>query len=350
MAWIESHQSLGTHPKTRRAARLLGVSVPTLIGHLHLLWHWALDYAQDGDVSIYDPVDISEAALWDGDPALFLSALLDCGPGDSAGFFDRVDDRLVIHDWWEYAGKLLEQRAFYAERAKRKRGLYGDMDLVHAVRERDGDNCRYCDREVDWKDRKSSKGGTYDHVDPDGGNDIDNIVVACRECNSRKNRRTPEQAGMVLISRDMSARNQPEIKQRSASIPHNLNSNPYQPTVTNSNQPEENDSGVAAAVADILVAAPFVGDDVVDVERQVKRSFSLVPSFNVRDGPILAEQFVNWKGYRKKPPENWYAAWLNWLKKETNGAIPQDVRRRPVETGTTRRADYDAHVGLRSVG
>jgi hypothetical protein len=40
-----------------------------------------------------------------------------------------------------------------------------------------------------------------DHVIPrcQGGDDsTDNLVVACRPCNSRKNGRTPQQAGMVL--------------------------------------------------------------------------------------------------------------------------------------------------------
>lgn len=122
MAWIESHQSIGQHPKTRRAARRLGVSIPAMVGHLHLLWHWALDYAQDGDISPYEHADIADAAMWEGEPETFVSALIDAGPGQSAGFlaYDE-EERLVIHDWWEYAGKLIVKRQADAERKRAAR-------------------------------------------------------------------------------------------------------------------------------------------------------------------------------------------------------------------------------------
>jgi len=38
VAWIESHQTLGQHPKTRKLARLLNISAPTAVGHLQFLW------------------------------------------------------------------------------------------------------------------------------------------------------------------------------------------------------------------------------------------------------------------------------------------------------------------------
>ena len=53
MAWIESHQELANHPKTKRFKRALGISTPQAIGHLHLLWWWALDYAQDGSLAAF---------------------------------------------------------------------------------------------------------------------------------------------------------------------------------------------------------------------------------------------------------------------------------------------------------
>lgn len=80
----------------------------------------------------------------------------------------------------------------------RKHALHRDKQLVRAIRARDGDQCRYCGATVDWTDRRSSKGGTYDHVDPAGENSMNNVVVACRGCNAVKGKRTPEQAGFVL--------------------------------------------------------------------------------------------------------------------------------------------------------
>lgn len=99
MAWIESHQELWRHPKTKKLARLLGVSVPTVVGHLHGIWYWALDFAQDGDLHQYDPEEIADAALWEGDPGQFIEALV------AAGYLDQTDDGLSLHDWYDYAGR-----------------------------------------------------------------------------------------------------------------------------------------------------------------------------------------------------------------------------------------------------
>lgn len=72
-------------------------------------------------------------------------------------------------------------------------------DLKAAVRARDEDHCRYCDRECLFTDRVSDAGLTFDHVDPWLADGVNNLVVACRGCNNRKNKRTPEQAGMLLL-------------------------------------------------------------------------------------------------------------------------------------------------------
>ena len=104
MAWIESHQAVGRHPKTKKLARLLGVSLPAAVGHLHYLWWWALDFAQDGVLDKFDAEDIADAMQWDGDADQLVEALL------ASSFIDHTDEGLVIHDWAEYAGKLLERR------------------------------------------------------------------------------------------------------------------------------------------------------------------------------------------------------------------------------------------------
>lgn len=112
MAWIESHQAVGGHPKTKKLARLLGVSLPAAVGHLHYLWWWALDFAQDGNLSKYDAYDIKDATHWEGDETTMLDALVE------TGFIDETDEGLFLHDWEEYAGKLLERRA--KDRARKR--------------------------------------------------------------------------------------------------------------------------------------------------------------------------------------------------------------------------------------
>lgn len=199
MAWIESNKELAIHPKTKRAAKLLGVSIPTMLGHLHLLWYWCMDYAQDGDLTDFEADEIADACMWEGEPDDLINALVNCGPGKRKGFLEKDDDALLVHDWMDYAGKFMEQVQQQKERSKRKRELYGDEQLTHSVRKRDGDYCRYCGKKVNWKDRKSADGGTYDQVDPEGPNSKENVVVACRGCVSEKQKRTPEQANMPLL-------------------------------------------------------------------------------------------------------------------------------------------------------
>ena len=68
-AWIESHQTLRNHRKTLRMARILSADKVLVIGALHCLWWWAVDYAEDGELTGYDAVEIAEGAGWEGDPS-----------------------------------------------------------------------------------------------------------------------------------------------------------------------------------------------------------------------------------------------------------------------------------------
>lgn len=109
MAWVESHQELGNHPKLARFRRTLGISKVEAVGHLHYLWWWALDYAKDGRIGRYQPEEIADAALWEGDCGAFWDALI------TAEF---VDEDGNLHDWYDYAGRLMERRDANAKRMR----------------------------------------------------------------------------------------------------------------------------------------------------------------------------------------------------------------------------------------
>lgn len=195
MAWYEAHQTMAKHPKTLKLARLLKVDRRYAVGLLHDLFSWALDVAQKyGELHDLTAEDIAAALDIPGKKGLAtVDALVE------SGYLEKDGENYSIHDWYDYAGRLSERREEEKAYAKRKYNLYNDMRLIKQVRERDGDFCRYCGKLVNWKDRKGADGGTYDHVNPDGENLLDNIVVACRSCNSKKRDRTPEQANMPLI-------------------------------------------------------------------------------------------------------------------------------------------------------
>lgn len=87
--------------KLRRLARALRIHRAQAIGHLHFLWWWALDNAPTGDLSALAPAEIAEVAEWTGDAEAFVQTLKDCGWIDPDG---------RMHDWDDYAGRLVADR------------------------------------------------------------------------------------------------------------------------------------------------------------------------------------------------------------------------------------------------
>ncbi len=131
MAWLESHQTLANHPKLRRFMRALGVGKAAAIGHLHLLWYWALDYAgADGDITEYDAEEIAAAAEWDGDEkklweALRASGFIDVDPSTHSAF---------LHNWDDYAGKLQQRKQANRERMRAARAVEREQEEARAVK------------------------------------------------------------------------------------------------------------------------------------------------------------------------------------------------------------------------
>ena len=112
MAWIESHQSLGRHPKVYRLASKLRIHKAQAIGHLQYLWWWTLDFAPTGNLSQFTPAEISAGAEWPGQPGPFHDSLKECGWLDEDG---------TLHNWGDYAGKLIEKREIDRDRKRASR-------------------------------------------------------------------------------------------------------------------------------------------------------------------------------------------------------------------------------------
>lgn len=116
VAWIEVHQAVFSHRKTFELATLLGVDETYAAGHLIRLWTWALDNAPDGDLSKLSDRAIAYGAGWRHQTTLFVQALTDAG---------WLDGDRSIHDWSEYAGRLVERRRLDAERKREQRQSIG---------------------------------------------------------------------------------------------------------------------------------------------------------------------------------------------------------------------------------
>lgn len=109
LAWIESHVDIGEHPKVYHLCQYLMVEKPEAVGLLHLIWHLAMKYAwRDGDLRRFTATAIASAVGWKKDPDTLIRALHECG------WLER--DSLVIHDWLQYAGKLVTDRLYQEKR------------------------------------------------------------------------------------------------------------------------------------------------------------------------------------------------------------------------------------------
>lgn len=102
--WIEVHQSLPTHRKTHDLCDHLDIPPAAAVGHLVLLWLWAVDNAPDGDLACARDRTIAQAAGWPGESETFVLALAD------SGFLDGAAGGRRLHDWDEYTGALQEQQ------------------------------------------------------------------------------------------------------------------------------------------------------------------------------------------------------------------------------------------------
>lgn len=123
MAWLRVHQSLVNHRKTLAAAHDLNIPTVYLIGHLVTLWLWCIDNAPDGDLTNISSQDIALIAQWGGDPDLFLNAITG-NETTRPRFLERIQGRLQIHDWYDYTGKLIEQREANKERMRAARAKH----------------------------------------------------------------------------------------------------------------------------------------------------------------------------------------------------------------------------------
>jgi hypothetical protein len=117
MSYVPIHQSVLTHRKTLKLARLLDLDKFSAVGRLIALWTWSMDHAgADGSLAGIEPDILADVCDYKGKPSELVEALLSCG-------FLEVDDagHWRIHDWEQYGGKLAERRDAHAARMRAAR-------------------------------------------------------------------------------------------------------------------------------------------------------------------------------------------------------------------------------------
>lgn len=101
MAWIESHQNLEEHPKILLLCQRAGWTLDEGIGKLHRLWWWVLKYAEDGDLSKYEPSQFLVRLNSKLTPEKLYETLIET---------NFIEKNGLIHDWLDYAGRYLHSK------------------------------------------------------------------------------------------------------------------------------------------------------------------------------------------------------------------------------------------------
>jgi hypothetical protein len=119
MPWIESHTVLLRHRKVIELAKELGLKPVYVVGHLHALWHAALEQQENGDLSSWSDELIAEVSGYDGGAPEYVALL------QKHGWLDGK----LLHDWLDYAGNYLARKYHNAQRRK-----LIDIWLIHGRR------------------------------------------------------------------------------------------------------------------------------------------------------------------------------------------------------------------------
>lgn len=196
MAWIESHTVLVRHRKLIELARELRLRPVYTMGHLHALWHAALEQQEDGDLSKWSDGLIAESSDFPGDAPQYVRLLQK---------HEWLDGK-VIHDWLEYAGRYLESR-YRSSDPERLVGIWAihgklwdkipgrQMNQGWVVKrkeilERDGYACKEC---------SATQRLEVHHINPlalGGTDDDENLETLCKKCHSKRPRLRVSKTGV----------------------------------------------------------------------------------------------------------------------------------------------------------
>jgi 5-methylcytosine-specific restriction endonuclease McrA len=199
--WVKVDDKFPEHPKVLAAGARLGRCG---CGRVIAIWQASACYANRNETDGVIPLEILRSAfrLYDHAPLQVAAAMAEpvlIGTETKSGLLVALADGsgYQLHDYQDYQPTRAE-REDERDWNRRRIALYRNHDLLQEIRHRDGDCCRYCGSRVDWKDRRGPTGATYDHVQPRGPDIAENIVVACRRCNTAKGQQSVAQAGMRL--------------------------------------------------------------------------------------------------------------------------------------------------------
>jgi len=149
MAWGKLEGTFGRDIKWKRLGKLLGIPRAQAAGHVACLYSWAVDNAQDGDVSDFGDEEIEEQCLWEGEPGALAKALRH----QDIGVLEKARGGTVIHQFFERAESHKAAIRKRRERDKRK-----NADETVTRQDRDSHEKVTGEREREKEERERGEG------------------------------------------------------------------------------------------------------------------------------------------------------------------------------------------------
>ena len=220
MAWLEIHQSLTTHRKTMYLAAILGIPRAHATGLMVTFWLWALDNAPSGDLDCLPPELIEMAAQWEGERGVLLDAMI------TVGFVVRDNVGMRIHDWGDYAGKLIARREKALDRMRKARDEHNKIKMstndARTIREQNANDTRN-DRERSVLQYSTVQYSTEPNTYVDKGSSVVGITVNNKDslvenavfdsrANGEKPLKVPYKAIMNLWNETLGKQGRPSIR------------------------------------------------------------------------------------------------------------------------------------------
>lgn len=179
MPWIRSGDNAATYPPLMMIAGMKGADERTVNEAAGFVFRCAF---QSGAHMTDYRVDVGTAYMIGGARTDELVRLC-----VRAGLLEQVTEKGLRY--W----KLVEDPEFIhirlrkeVEWERQQRNDTRDPGLRAPVLLRDGDQCRWCAKRVEWRGRTTNRTGTLDHLHPGQPGTVETMVVACKACNSAR--------------------------------------------------------------------------------------------------------------------------------------------------------------------
>lgn len=331
--WIKMRVDLGDDPAVVRIASGLDMSEDEVVGKLHRLWSWADRHTTDGTAPAITPKWVDRYVGCAG----FAEAMV------KSSWISFSEDGVLFPHFDRHNGDSAKRRGEAAirqrlSRKNRDEGVTGiertaiPRPFARHVMVRDNYTCVYCGTESTAKQEEGRRAIlSIDHITPitrGGSAAVENLVCACRVCNSEKNDRTPSEWGVELSFL------QPGVVYTGS---HVVSQKTRDKEVTREEKRREefksllaaahgDESGEGAEVQAKATKASRLSADWELPADWLEWAMREFPGWTAQHVSRMADRFKDYwiaKPGKDATKTNWHATWRNWVRNEADRNPPK---------------------------